>query len=72
MLVFSIFMMMIMITMMVLTMLIVMMMIMVTVSAALGLERNLRPREIRAKGKQHLFDYMVWPNTKNLIADFSR
>jgi len=57
---------------MILTMALMTMMIMATISAALGLERNLCSREIRAKAKEHLFDHMVWPNTKKLIADFSR
>jgi len=65
-------MMMIFVIMIVLTTEIVTMMIMMTVSAALGLEPNLFSREVRTKAKEHLLDHMVWPNTKNQIADFSR
>jgi len=40
------------------------------VSTALWLECKLFSHEIRAKANEHLFDHMVWPNAKNLIADF--
>jgi hypothetical protein len=51
---------------------VVTMLFMATVSTALGLERNLFSHQICTKAKEHFFDHMVWPNAKNLIANFSR
>jgi len=48
------------------------MMIVPTVSAALGLKRDLNCYELCAKATKHLLDHMVRPNTKNFTADFSR
>jgi hypothetical protein len=42
------------------------------VSAAFGLERDLRLYEIRSKTKEHILDHVVRPNAKNLTSNFSR
>jgi len=46
------------------------MVMMSAVSATLGLKRDLHFDELCAKTTEHLLDHVVWPNTKNLIADF--
>jgi len=42
------------------------------VSAAFGLEGGLHLYKIRSEALEHILDYMVGPNAKNLVADFSR
>ena len=44
----------------------------VAVGAAFRLERGLHVHEIRSEAMEHFLDYMVGPNAKNLIANFSR
>jgi len=48
------------------------MMMMTAVSAALGLKSGLHLYQLGAKAAEHLLDHMIWSNTKNSIADFSR
>jgi hypothetical protein len=42
------------------------------VSAAFGLERDLHPCKVCSKAKEHIFNYVVRPNAKNLVSNFSR
>jgi hypothetical protein len=42
------------------------------VSSAFGLEGGLHLCEIRSETMEHVLDYMVRPNTKDLVSDFSR
>jgi hypothetical protein len=42
------------------------------VSATFGLKSGLDFCELRAEAAEHVLDYMVGPNTENLIANFSR
>ena len=56
-------------------MVVVLMVVMVTlavIGSPLGLERGVDPREISAKPAEHVLDHVVGPNSKDLIADFSR
>jgi hypothetical protein len=42
------------------------------VSAAFRLERDLHLYKICSEAKEHILDYVVWPNAKNLVPNFSR
>jgi hypothetical protein len=42
------------------------------VSAAFGLERDLHLCKIRSEAKEHILDYVVRANAKNLVSNFSR
>jgi hypothetical protein len=42
------------------------------ISAAFRLERSLHPGEIGSKPKEHVLDYVVGSNAKNVIVDFGR
>ena len=42
------------------------------VSASFGLEGGLHLYEIRSESKEHILNYMVGPNSKNLTLNFSR
>ena len=44
----------------------------VAVRAAFGLKRDLHFHELRSKATEHIFDYVVGPNTKRVISNFSR
>jgi hypothetical protein len=44
----------------------------VTVSTAFRLEGGLDLLKIRPQATQHIFDYMVRPNKKNLVPNFGR
>jgi hypothetical protein len=44
----------------------------VGVSATLGLEGDLHVGKLRAEAAEHMFDNMVGPNAKSLVANFSR
>jgi hypothetical protein len=44
----------------------------VAVGSAFRLERGLHLNKLRSEAMEHLLDHMVWPNAKNLIANFSR
>jgi hypothetical protein len=42
------------------------------VSAAFGLERGLHLYKIRSEAMEHILDYVVGPNAKNLVSNLSR
>jgi hypothetical protein len=42
------------------------------VSATFGLERRVQLYKIRAKAMEHSLNYMVGPNAKDIISNFSR
>lgn len=46
--------------------------IVAAVRAALGLKRGLQLHEFRSKAMKHIFDYVVGPNTKSMVSNFSR
>jgi hypothetical protein len=43
-----------------------------TVSAAFRLERGLQLCKLRSEAMEHLLDHVIGPNSKNLVANFSR
>jgi hypothetical protein len=47
-------------------------MVAVTVGAAFGLESCLDRLKMCSEAEEHVFDYVVGPNPKNLILNFSR
>jgi hypothetical protein len=49
-----------------------MMVTIAAVSAAFRLERGVHVYKLRSEAMNHLLDYMVGPNTKNLVANFGR
>ena len=51
---------------------VVVMVAVVAVRAAFGLKRGLHFHELRSKATEHIFDYVVGPNTKRVISNFSR
>ena len=51
---------------------VVVMVAVVAVRAAFGLKRDLHFHELRSKATEHIFDYVVGPNTKRVISNFSR
>jgi hypothetical protein len=44
----------------------------VTVSTAFRLEGGLDLLKIRAQATEHIFDYMVGPNQKNMVSNLGR
>jgi hypothetical protein len=46
--------------------------VMAAVRAAFGLKRGLQLHELRSKTVEHIFDYVVGPNTKSVVSNFSR
>jgi hypothetical protein len=46
--------------------------VMAAVRAAFGLKRGLHLHELRSKATEHIFDYVVRPNTKSVGSNFSR
>jgi len=42
------------------------------VRAAFGLKRGLHLHELCTKAMEHIFDYVVGPNTKSVVSNFSR
>jgi hypothetical protein len=42
------------------------------ISAAFGLKRGLHLYKIRSEAVEHVLDYVVGPNAKNLVSNFSR
>src|SRR5215831_17718930 len=58
--------------MIVLVMAMMVVVLMAVIGSPLGLERGVDPREISAKPAEHVLDHVVGPNSKDLIADFSR
>jgi hypothetical protein len=46
--------------------------IVAAVCAAFGLKRGLHLHELRSKAMEHIFDYVVGPNTKSVVSNFSR
>jgi hypothetical protein len=46
--------------------------VMAAVRAAFGLKRGLHLHELRSKATEHIFDYVVRPNTKSVVSNFSR
>jgi hypothetical protein len=53
------------------TVIVVMMVAVVAVGAAFRLERGLRLYKLGSEATQHLLDHMIWPNAKNMLANFS-
>ena len=49
-----------------------MIVVMAAVRAAFGLKRGLHLHELRSKAMEHIFDYVVGPNTKSVVSNFSR
>jgi hypothetical protein len=58
--------------MMMFTVIMAVMVAITTVSAAFRLERGLQLYKLRSKAMEHLLDHMIGPNSKNLVANFSR
>jgi hypothetical protein len=46
--------------------------VMSAVRAAFGLKRCLQLHELGSKAMEHIFDYVVGPNTKNVVSNLSR
>jgi hypothetical protein len=46
--------------------------VMAAVRAAFGLKRGLQLHQLRSKTVEHIFDYVVGPNTKSVVSNFSR